>query len=118
MPTYQVMHPVDGSMVVEMEAAHLHAVPTAVRGDHGMLNYAERLMRCKSTVYQIAHRCGPHNRLIRKDGKKEPPSSSRESMDRGVADPSAAEEAPQNACASPGEGKKADVSRTTTGFST
>jgi hypothetical protein len=117
-PTYQVMHPVDGSMVVEMEAAHLYAVPTAVRGDHGMLNYAETLMRCKSTVYQIAHRCGPHNRLIRKDGQEEPPSPPRESMGRGVAGQSAAEEAPQIACARPREGKKADVSRTTTGFST
>ena len=99
MPTYQVLHHVDGSMVVEMEAAHLHAVPTAVRGDLVMLDYAETLMRCKNTVYQIAHRCGSHNQLVRKDGPEEAPSPPRESMRRGVASQSAAEEDPQNACA-------------------
>jgi hypothetical protein len=78
--TYQVLHHVDGSVVIEMEAAHLHAVPTAVSGDHGMLDYAETLMRCKSTVYQIAHRCGPYNQLVRKDGHEEPPPPPRESM--------------------------------------
>ena len=65
MTTYQVLHHVDGSVVIEMEAAHLHAVPTAVSGDHVMLDYAETLMRCKSTVYQIAHRCGPYDQLVR-----------------------------------------------------
>jgi len=71
--TYQVLHHVDGSVVMEMEAAHLHAVPTAVSGDHGMLDLAQRLMRCKNTVYQIAHRCGPYNRLVSKDGQEKPP---------------------------------------------
>jgi len=56
----------------EMEAAHLYAVPTAVSGDHVMLDYAETLMRCKSTVYQIAHRCGPYDQLVRKDGPRNP----------------------------------------------
>jgi hypothetical protein len=72
--TYQVLHHVDGSVVMEMEAAHVHAVPTAVSGDHGMLGLAQRLMRCNNTVYQIAHRCGPYNRLVRKDGQEKPPS--------------------------------------------
>jgi len=75
--TYQVLHHVDGSVVMEMEAAHVHAVPTAVSGDHGMLGLAQRLMRCKNTVYQIAHRCGPYNRLVRKDGQEKPPAPTR-----------------------------------------
>lgn len=98
MPTYQVLHHVDGSMVVEMEAAHLHAIPTAVRGDLVMLDYAETLMRCKNTVYQIAHRCGSHNQLVRKDGHERPSSPPRESMGREVAGQSAAEEALQDMC--------------------
>ena len=73
MTTYQVLHHVDGSVVMEMEAAHLHAVPTALTGDQGMLDLAQRLMRCKNTVYQIAHRCGPYNRLVSKDGQEKPP---------------------------------------------
>ena len=72
MTTYQVLHHLDGSVVMEMEAAHMHAVPTAVSGDHGMLGLAQRLMRCKNTVYQIAHRCGPYDRLVRKDGQEKP----------------------------------------------
>ena len=77
MTTYQVLHHVDGSVVMEMEAAHLHAVPTALTGDQGMLDLAQRLMRCKNTVYQIAHRCGPYNRLVRKDGQEKPPAPTR-----------------------------------------
>jgi hypothetical protein len=78
--TYQVLHQIHGNVVIEMEAAHLYAVPTAVSGDPGMLDYAETLMRCKSTVYQIAHRCGPYDQLVRKDGHEEPSAPPRESM--------------------------------------
>jgi len=31
----------------------------------------------QNTVYQIAHRCGPYNRLVRKDGQEKPPAPTR-----------------------------------------
>jgi len=114
--TYQVLHHVDGSVVIEMEAAHLHAVPTAVSGDHVMLDYAETLMRCKSTVYQIAHRCGPYDQLVRKDGHEEPPPP-RESIafeeSRAKAHLS---NPPRKGVPRAREGKKAAVSKNNGGF--
>jgi hypothetical protein len=112
--TYQVLHHVDSRVVIEMEAAHLYAVPTAVSGEHGMLDYAETLMRCKSTVYQIAHRCGPSNHLVRKDGHEEPPPPPESVAFEESRAKARLRNTPKKRVPRAGEGKKAGVSKNTT----
>jgi hypothetical protein len=66
--TYQVLNHVDGSVVIiEMEAEHMHAVPTAISGNKRMVEYAEMLRAGRLTAYQIADSCGPYSELVRKD---------------------------------------------------